>query len=191
MKTRLSLLLTAFVLAIAMGCAAGGVDPVKVEVAGIHNFSRVEGAPGFAGSRVGLAGATEPSAMPALKSQGYAAVVNLRLAGEDGVDIEASRVAAEAAGLQYIHLPLDAKNATPADVDAVLGTLEEKANQPVYLHCGSATRAAALFMIGRVREDGWTVEQASAEAAQIAGKPDEAVAFATRFLEAQRQRALP
>lgn len=65
---------------------------------------------------------------------------------------------------------------TPVEGAAAVGSLE---NQPVYLHCNSAGRVAGLWMIGRVLEDGWTIEQASAEARSIATKPEESIAFAT------------
>ena len=37
-------------------------------------------------------------------------------------------------------------------------------------------------MIKRVRQDGWEVERARAEAEAIAKKPEQAVAFAMRYL---------
>ena len=73
---------------------------------GVDNFSRIEERPGVAGSPVGFGGATQPSAMPWLKGEGFAAVINLRLADEPGAQVEESRVAAEEAGLKYIHLPV-------------------------------------------------------------------------------------
>jgi len=56
----------------------------------------------------------------------------------------------------------------------------------VYVHCNSATRAAALWMIGRVVEDHWSVDAAANEAEAIARKPDQAIAIATRYLESRR-----
>ena len=67
-------------------------------MADIDNFSRIETTPGFAGSRVGFGGATPSTAMPWLKSEGFAAVVNLRLATEEGADVDTCRSAAEDAG---------------------------------------------------------------------------------------------
>lgn len=108
-------------------------------------------------------------------------MINLRLADENGNDVEASHAAAEAAGLNYIHLPFSTKNPGTV-IDDFLAAIGAPENQPVYVHCGSATRVAALWMIGRVLEDGWDIDQARAEAEQIAAKPEQAIAFATKYL---------
>lgn len=157
----------------------------KKEIAGIENFSQVQETCGAAGSPVGFGGTTEASAMQSLHEEGYATVINLRLASEEDVDIEAGRTAADAAGLNYIHLPMDSKSKDFSYVDEFMAIAGDAANQPVYLHCGSATRAAALWMILRVLVDDWDIARASEEARMIAGKPDKAVAFATEYLEAR------
>ena len=72
---------------------------------GIKNFSRTDRPSGFAGFPAGFGGATPDSAMDWLKAEGFASVINLRVANEEGVDLEASRAAAAAAGLEYVHLP--------------------------------------------------------------------------------------
>lgn len=159
-------------------------EPQKMDAPGIENFSKIEGDKGVGGPTVGFGGATEAVAMPWLKSNGFAAVINLRDAGEDGVDVEGSRAAAEAAGIKYVHLPFNPKITEPDVVPDFLAAVADKNNQPLYIHCSSATRAASLWMIARVLKDGWTIEAASAEARLIARKPDEAVANATRYLSA-------
>jgi uncharacterized protein (TIGR01244 family) len=150
----------------------------KTEVAGIRNFSRVDHTTGFGG-------ATHPAAMTGLKNDGFASVINLRLASEKGVDIDAGRNAAQAAGLKYIHMPFDAASLDPKLVDNFLAAVGDPANQPVYVHCGSATRVAALWMIKRVLEDGWEIDEAGEEAGVIASKPDVAVGIATRYFQSQ------
>ena len=40
-----------------------------------------------------------------LQERGFRTIVNFRTPGEQGADIDASREAAEAAGLNYVHLP--------------------------------------------------------------------------------------
>ena len=154
----------------------------KIDVPGIVNFARVDNSQGFAGSPVGFGGATEPSAMAQLNSKGYVTIINLRLEDEEGMDVEASQKAAEAAGLRYVHLPVDPENPVPAAIDRFLDAAGDRANQPLYIHCNSATRAAALWMIGRVLKDGLDPERASKEAEAIAAKPEDAIAFATAYL---------
>ena len=168
-------------LDLAHGAAPGAID--KVQVTGVENFSRLSGSSGFGGPVAGFAGATKPSAMAALKNAGFASVINLRLSDEEDVELVASRAAAETLGLRYIHLPLDSAKADPGVVEKTLAALGNPTNQPVYVHCGSATRAAAIWMIGRVLRDGWEIDAASAEARQIALKPEQAIAIATTYLE--------
>jgi uncharacterized protein (TIGR01244 family) len=159
----------------------------KLELPGIVNFSRINESAGVAGSLVGFGGSTEPPAMALLQEEGFISVINLRLASEEDVDVEGGRAAAQAAGLKYIHLPMDTKASDRSYVDEFFAAVEDPANQPVYVHCGSATRAGALWMIMRVIEDGWDIDAASEEARAIAKKPDEAVAFATAYLEAREE----
>lgn len=154
----------------------------KADVPGIANFSRIDGMTGFGGTTVGLAGTTDPSAMPWLKSEGFVAVVNLRLATEEGADVDGGRAAARAAGLKYLHLPFDDEDPDPRIVDDFLAAVGDEANQPVYIHCNSATRVAALWMIARVLEDGWEIERARNEVESIAEKPPEAIAFADKYI---------
>jgi uncharacterized protein (TIGR01244 family) len=152
----------------------------------IENFSNFDNSTGFAGSKIGFGGMTPDSAMNWLKSQGYATVINLRLAGEEGVDIECSRDAAEAAGLNYVHLPFSAKELDQKLIGEFLATLGDSANQPVYIHCRSATRVAALWIIGRVLRDNWELDATRKEADAIAQKPDHALAFATAYLKSHQ-----
>lgn len=148
----------------------------KGDIPGIYNYSHNPDPTGFGGT-------TDPSAMPALRAAGYKSVINLRLEGEEGNDLPASRMAATQAGMDYIHLPFDSSDPDPAFFDRFLAAIGDEANQPVYIHCGSATRVAALWMSKRVVEDGWSMEKAEKEARDIAGKPDAAVSFAGKYIE--------
>jgi uncharacterized protein (TIGR01244 family) len=171
--------------AAAIACAAGSGEVTKIDATGIGNFSRIDGTTGIAGTTAGFGGATEPSAMAGLKEYGFASVINLRLATEDGADVDASRAAAEAVGLKYIHMPFNTAAPDPHFVENFAAALGDTTNQPAYIHCGSATRAAALWMISRVLEDGWNIADAQKEAEAIAAKPADAVAFATKYLASQ------
>jgi len=149
----------------------------------IEHFSRLDSSTGFAGSQVGFGGATPDSAMSWLKDEGFATVINLRLAGEEGVDVECSRDAAEAAGLNYIHLPFSAQELDQRLINDFLTAVGDEAKQPVYIHCRSATRVAALWVIGRVLKDGWKLDATREEADAIAHKPADALAFATAYVK--------
>lgn len=171
------LLATAFATLLT---AALPAQVVKGDIVGVRNFSRVD-------ATVGCAGATDPSAMAALKKDGFVSVVNLRVATEPGADVDAGRAAAQAAGLKYIHLPFNA--ATPDDkiVDRFLAAVADKNNQPVFIHCGSANRVGAMWMIKRAVQDGWPMEKAKAEGEAIGMTSPQLATFAAEYIKTHRR----
>jgi uncharacterized protein (TIGR01244 family) len=132
----------------------------KETIDGVRNFTRVD-------DTVGCAGATEPKALAEIAKRGYKSVINLREQGEVGAAIEESRKAAEAAGLKFFHLPLVTSKPDPAIADSFIKVLADPANLPVYIHCASANRAAALLLAKRMLVDKWSEEKAVAEATAI------------------------
>ena len=148
----------------------------KKEVAGVRNYSRVD-------ATVGCGGAVDPAAMKTLKSEGYVSVINLRLATEEGANVEAGRAAAQAAGLKYIHLPFNAAAPDPKVVDSFLAAVADTRNQPVFIHCGSANRVGGVWMIKRVLQDKWTIDRAAVEAEAIGLNNAQLKAFATDYIK--------
>jgi uncharacterized protein (TIGR01244 family) len=118
---------------------------------------------------------------------GYATIINLRQASEAGADLEGEAAAAKAAGLIYVSLPLNSASPDPAVVDQFLKTVTDPANQPVFLHCASANRAAALWMIKRLVVDGWDVERASVEATALGLTNSALKTFALEYATAHRK----
>ena len=94
-------------------------------------------------------------------------VINLRQAREPGADIDAAAAAAKAAGINFIHIPFNAASPDPMLVDNFLKAITNKANQPAFIHCASANRAAGLWLVKRIAVDKWEVERASTEAAAL------------------------
>ena len=52
-------------------------------------------------------------------------------------------------------------------VEKFIAEVTTPANQPVFVHCASANRASALWMIKRMLVDGWDAERAGTEAAAL------------------------
>ena len=129
-------------------------------VAGITNLKRLE-------STVACAGATTPESMRAVKDMGFASVVNLRQASEPNANIDAESAAAKAAGLRYVHLPLNPQSPDPSVADQFVAAARDPATQPMFIHCASGNRAAAMWLIKRAVVDGWSIDRASAEAEQL------------------------
>ena len=124
---------------------------------GIKNFARVE-------TTVACAGAITTDAMPEIKKMGFASVINLRQASEPGADIEQHQAAAEAAGLRYYHIPMNTSSPDPKTADAFIKVISSTEANPAFIHCASANRASALWLIKRIVVDKWDVDRASAEA---------------------------
>jgi uncharacterized protein (TIGR01244 family) len=149
--------MTALLLALLIGQAQA---PEKTTLPGATNVTRVD-------ATVMCGGATSADAFPELKKQGFASIINLRRESEPGADVPGAKAAAAAAGLKYIHIPFDGANPQPAVADAFLAAVTDKANQPVYIHCMSANRVGAMWLIKRMVVDGWDAKRASDEAATI------------------------
>jgi uncharacterized protein (TIGR01244 family) len=155
---RITAIVATIVCAAAIVSAQSAVT--KESIPGIVNFAKVE-------TTVACAGATTPAALVEVKRMGYASVINLRQPSEPGADIDAAAAAAKAAGLNYISLPFNAASPDPMLVDNFIKAVTDKANQPAFIHCASANRAAALWMVKRIVVDKWDVERASTEAAAL------------------------
>jgi len=171
-------------IALAAGLAALitiplGAQVKKQEIAGIRNYSRVD-------ATVGCGGATDPAAMSVLKKEGYVSVINLRLANEEGANVDAGRAAAQSAGLKYIHLPFNAAMPDSKVIDTFLAAVADKSNQPVYIHCGSANRVGGVWMIKRVLQDKWTLDRALTEAQAIGLNNPALQTFATDYIKSHQ-----
>lgn len=147
-------------LAVALVSAPSAQDLKKQDLPGAINYTRVS-------ATVGCAGATTPDVIPELKREGYASIINLRLSSERGANVEGEKALAEAAGLRYIHLPLNSSAPDPAVVDAFLEAVADPRNQPVFIHCASANRVGGVWMVKRVLQDKWAIDKAMVEAETI------------------------
>jgi uncharacterized protein (TIGR01244 family) len=153
-------LTTGLTIAAAFMCAAASAQVTKESVPGVTNFARVD-------TTIACAGATTAAAVPEIKRRGYGSIVNLRQASEAGAEVEAEAAAAKAAGIVYVSLPFNTASPDPAVVDQFIKAVTAPANQPVFVHCASGNRAAALWLIKRVQVDGWDFDRAAAEATEL------------------------
>jgi len=133
--------------------------------AAISNYNRA--APGIATS-----GKYDATAIAEIKALGFATVVELRAADEEGV--AANAAAAKAAGLKYVHIPVTTKAPTDEQVQAFAKIVEDSANAPVLVNCHSANRVGAMWALYRAKagvpaeiaiEEGRTAGLTSREAA--------------------------
>ena len=178
LRAVLSLALAATVTLLALSVPALA-QVRKAELPGVRNYSKVD-------ATIGCAGATDPSAMKALRAEGYVSVINLRTPSEPGADIDAGRAAAQAAGLKYFHLPFSSAMPDPKIADGFLATVADPRNQPVFIHCGSANRVGGMWMIKRVLQDKWPMDKARAEAEAIGLREAATIAFVTEYITSHK-----
>ena len=119
--------LALFTVVGCLAASAANAQVVRQEVPGIRNFAKVE-------STVACAGAITPGAIQEIKKMGYASIINLRLATEQGADIEGHTAAAKAADIPYYHIPFSTASPDPAAVDTFLKTINTPGVQPAFIH---------------------------------------------------------
>lgn len=147
---------------------------------GISNYTKVDAV-------VACGGATEVSALDGLKADGIRSIINLRVATEQGANVEQHQERARALDLNYFHLPMSGSAPDTKVVDEFLAVIADKTNQPVYIHCASANRVGTVWLVKRVLQDGWTVEQATTEAKAIGLTAPNLEKFALDYIAAHRK----
>jgi uncharacterized protein (TIGR01244 family) len=148
-------------VAVLLGPAAARAQQVeKMDVPGVRNFARLQ-------TTIACGGATTPQGVSEIKKMGFAAIINLREASENGANIDEEAAAAKQAGINFVHLPFNAQKPDPAIIDGFLKAVTAPENQPAFVHCASGNRAAALWLIKRIDVDGWDNDRASEEAASL------------------------
>ncbi len=137
---------------------SGAALPAQQEFPDIKNFLRVEkdictgGQPGMAD-------------LERMKEQGVKAILNLRRAEE--YDLEAEVAKAKEMGLAYFHIPVNGAEPKDEQVAEFLKITADPRNRPLFIHCTSANRVGAFWMIRRMLVDHWTAEKAEEEAVKV------------------------
>lgn len=106
-----------------------------------------------------------PEHFAVLKSRGVKTVLNLRTPGEHRAEEE--KAAVEAAGMEYINIPVAYRNPTDADVVAFLKVTDDAAKRPMFVHCTAAIRVGGFWLIRRVLRDGMAWDAALEEAKTV------------------------
>ena len=116
--------------------------------------------------RVATGGQPTDAAFAKLAANGYRAVLNLRTASE-GIDLKHEQEAVEKTGMKYISIPVVSSAPKAEQVEVFIKAVNDKANHPMLIHCGSANRVGAFLMIHRVVEQGWPEDKALEEATKV------------------------
>ncbi len=147
----------ALTLLLSASAAASLQEPVK-DTSSIKNFLWVN-------KQICTGGQPTMPELEKLKQDGVRAIINLRRPSEYNAEEEAAKV--RELGLRYVNIPVDSSEPKDAQVDEFLKATDDPVNRPAFIHCGSANRVGAFWMVRRVLRDGWSVEKAEDEAKKI------------------------
>ena len=144
----------------------------------IRNFFRVD-------EQFCTAGQPTLEQLSKLKSDGIRAVLNLRPPSEHDAAGEASKV--KELGLKYFNIPVEPNTLKDEQVAEFLKLTDDPQNRPMFIHCGSANRVGAFWLIRRVLRDGWKTDDAGTEAAKIGLSSAALKDLALRYIESHKK----
>lgn len=120
-----------------------------------------------------------------LKADGVKAIINLRQPSEYAAAEEEAK--AKALGLRYFNIPVSSTDPKDDQATEFLKISDDPENRPAFIHCRSAARVAAFWMIRRVLRDGWKIEDALKEADKIGlGNHPALSEFAHKYIASHR-----
>ena len=171
-------------LFVLLAAAAWSARPLvlaqeKQDFSNIKNFLRVN-------DKICTGGQPSMDDLARLKAEGVKAIINLRRASEYNEEEEAAK--AKELGLRYIHIPVNSAELKPEMADEFLKELSDPANRPLFVHCTTANRVGAFWMIYRVLKDGWKLEDAEAEARKIGTHSPELFDFARDYIRTHEKK---
>ena len=158
-----------------------GITALAQQPAGIQNFLKIN-------TEFCSGGQPTLAQLADLKAQGITAVINLRTVGENGFDAPGEEAEVKKLGMKYFHIPVSNQTG-PKDeqADEFLKLTDDAKNRPVFIHCGSANRVGAFFMIRRVLRDGLTFDAAKTEATKIGLRSAQLEEFAKGYIEKHKK----
>ena len=124
-----------------------------------------------------------------LKREGFRTIINLREPSEHDAAAEAAE--ARRLGLGYVSIPVRAAEPRDEQVDAFLAAMKDKKIWPAFVHCGTANRVAAFWLIHRVLVDGWEFSDAENEARLVGLKSANLREFAYEYVCRNTKAAPP
>ena len=177
--SRIRLFAVVLLLSAAHHAAAGDAPPPIGTVSPQHFFAGVY-----------VTGQPLPGDLAAAKQAGVKTVINLRTPGEQKAFDEAKT--ATDLGLGYVNPAFLKPDAlTDEMLDRVRALLSDPAKQPVLLHCGSASRASAVWLAHRVLDNGVPYDTALTEAKSAGLSTPPLEARVKRYIDSHRAAGSP
>ena len=165
-------------LALTVIAIAGAAQQTPAEYPSIQNFLRLN-------EQVCTGGQPSMEDLAKLKAEGVKAIINLRQASEYNFEEEAAK--AKELGLRYFYIPVNAADPRDEQVEEFLKVTADPENHPAFIHCRTANRVGAFWMIRRVLVDRWKIEDAEAEGKKIGLHRENLIEFARNYIERHRK----
>jgi len=179
MKFRL-LIAAALISSVWLAAPVRAQEVTSETVEGIMNLRRLE-------TTVACSGAIKATAVPEIKKFGFASIINLREASEEGANLEAEEAAAKAADIRYYSIPFNSTTPTTAAADKFLEAITAKGSDPSFIHCARGGRAATMWFIKRMVVDHWDMDRAEKEATALGMTSPTLKQFAIDYAQAHKR----
>jgi uncharacterized protein (TIGR01244 family) len=157
---------------VAIAAAAQQGQPQ--EYVSIKNFLRVN-------EQICTGGQPSADDLAKLKAEGIKAIINLRQPSEYNSEEESAK--AKELGLRYFNIPVNAAEPKDEQVQEFLKVTADPQNRPAFIHCRSANRVGAFWMIRRVLVDGWKIDDSENEAKKIGLNHQNLLEFARDYIQ--------
>ena len=179
MKFRL-LIAAALISSVWLAAPVRAQEVTSETVEGITNLRRLE-------TTVACSGAIKATAVPEIKKFGFASIINLREASEEGANLEAEEAAAKVADIRYYSIPFNSTTPTTAAADKFLEAITAKGSDPSFIHCARGGRAATMWFIKRMVVDHWDMDRAEKEATALGMTSPTLKQFAIDYAQAHKR----
>ena len=166
------------VTACALTCGLGAMLFAQQSGQPITNFLRVN-------TEICTGGQPTTQQLTDLKAQGVTTIINLRTPQEYDPAPEEAR--AKQLGLKYFNIPVASAGPKDEQVVEFLKLTDDSKNRPAFIHCATANRVGAFWMIRRVLRDNWTLEAAREEAQKIGLRAPNLADFATQYIQKNKK----
>lgn len=171
----------AFLLLFATGIVSSALSQ-KPNFPDILNFL-------WLGNQFCVGGQPAMADLARLKAAGVKSILNLRR--RDEFPAAREERAARRLGLRYFSIPVNEDRPTDADAARFLKILANPRHRPIFIHCRTANRVGAFWMIRRVLVDGWRIDDARGEAKKIGMRGGALETFALGYIRRHQHNAVP
>ena len=114
-------------------------------------------------------------------ASGFHSVLSLRT-GNEGIDLARERAQVEGTKMRYFNIPVNSSAPLPEQADEFIRLVKDPSHHPMLINCASANRVGAFMMIYRVVDQGWSEDEALAEAKNIGLRSDTLKKFAQDYI---------